>query len=115
MVAKAPRSLESRRNLQASERPYLLHSDTTMPPSDFANADIESIIEQLTLDEQVALITGVGLWYTHAIPRLNIPAIKVRRISVQHEDINRLLIGQRWAQWYEVNIVAPSYSISYGS
>ncbi|EJD06139.1 beta-glucosidase [Fomitiporia mediterranea MF3/22] len=48
-----------------------------MPPSDFANADIPSIVEKLTLEEATALIAGVGFWHTHGIERLNIPAVKV--------------------------------------
>ncbi|KAF8577032.1 glycoside hydrolase family 3 protein [Ramaria rubella] len=48
-----------------------------MPPSDFAKADIRSIVEQLSLEEAISLIAGVGFWHTHAIPRLGIPAIKV--------------------------------------
>nr|AMK37826.1 beta-glucosidase [Inonotus obliquus]AMK37827.1 beta-glucosidase [Inonotus obliquus] len=48
-----------------------------MAPSDFANADIPSIVEKLTLEEATALIAGVGFWRTHAIERLGIPAIKV--------------------------------------
>ncbi|TFK20101.1 glycoside hydrolase family 3 protein [Coprinopsis marcescibilis] len=48
-----------------------------MPPSDFANANIEEIVEKLTLDEAIQLTAGVGFWHTHAIERLGIPAIKV--------------------------------------
>ena len=48
-----------------------------MPPSDFANANVDEIVEQLTTDEAILLTAGVGFWYTHAIPRLGIPAIKV--------------------------------------
>ncbi|KAF8555424.1 glycoside hydrolase family 3 protein [Imleria badia] len=48
-----------------------------MPPSDFANANVDEIVEQLTTDEVILLTAGVGLWHTHAVPRLGIPAIKV--------------------------------------
>ncbi|KAL0065948.1 hypothetical protein AAF712_007075 [Marasmius tenuissimus] len=48
-----------------------------MPPSDFAKANIDEILEQLTTDEAIQLIAGVGFWHTHAVPRLGIPAIKV--------------------------------------
>ena len=48
-----------------------------MPPSDFANASIPNVLEQLTTDEAILLTAGVGFWHTHAIPRLGIPAIKV--------------------------------------
>ena len=49
-----------------------------MAPSDFANADLDAIVSQLTTDEAILLTAGVGFWYTHAIERLGIPAIKVR-------------------------------------
>ena len=49
-----------------------------MPPSDFANADIDEIIDKLTTEESVKLIAGVGFWHTASIERLGIPAIKVR-------------------------------------
>nr|QNS30905.1 beta-glucosidase [Auricularia heimuer] len=48
-----------------------------MAPSDFANADIDALLEQLTHDEAVALIAGVGFWHTAPIPRLGVPQIKV--------------------------------------
>ena len=33
------------------------------------------IIKQLTLQEKCALLSGADVWHTHAIPRLNIPAM----------------------------------------
>lgn len=48
-----------------------------MAPSDFAKADIPSVVDQLTTEEAISLIAGVGFWSTHAIPRLGVPAIKV--------------------------------------
>lgn len=48
-----------------------------MPPSDFAKADIDDIVAQLTSDEAILLTAGVGFWHTHGIPRLGVPAIKV--------------------------------------
>ncbi|KAL5511937.1 hypothetical protein ACEPAH_5156 [Sanghuangporus vaninii] len=48
-----------------------------MAPSDFANADIPSIVEKLTLEEATSLIAGVGFWRTHGVERLGIPAVKV--------------------------------------
>jgi hypothetical protein len=49
-----------------------------MAPSDFANADIDEVVNQLTTQEAILLTAGVGFWHTHAIERLGIPAIKVR-------------------------------------
>ena len=40
-------------------------------------ADIAALLDQLTLDEQVSLLAGADSWRTVAIPRLNIPALKV--------------------------------------
>ena len=48
-----------------------------MAPSDFASADIPSVVEKLTLEEATALIAGVGFWHTHGVDRLGIPSIKV--------------------------------------
>ncbi|KAI0053793.1 glycoside hydrolase family 3 protein [Auriscalpium vulgare] len=48
-----------------------------MPASDFANADLDEIVENLKTEEAIALIAGVGFWHTHAVPRLGIPAVKV--------------------------------------
>ncbi|OJA21227.1 hypothetical protein AZE42_07989 [Rhizopogon vesiculosus] len=54
-----------------------LDSKLAMPWSDFANADVDDIVEKLTTDEAILLTAGVGFWHTHEIPRLGIPAIKV--------------------------------------
>ncbi|RDB19225.1 putative beta-glucosidase I [Hypsizygus marmoreus] len=48
-----------------------------MAPSDFANANIDEILESLTTDEAISLTAGVGFWHTHKIERLGVPAIKV--------------------------------------
>ena len=48
-----------------------------MPPSDFKNADIDKIVDQLTTDEAILLTAGVGFWRTHGVPRLGVPALKV--------------------------------------
>jgi hypothetical protein len=56
-----------------------------MPPSDFANANIDEIVDKLTTEEAVKIIAGVGFWYTAAIERLGIPAIKVRHfVNLAH-------------------------------
>ncbi|GJE88185.1 glycoside hydrolase family 3 protein [Phanerochaete sordida] len=48
-----------------------------MAPSDFAKADIDEVVEQLTTDEAILLTAGVGFWHTHGVPRLGVPALKV--------------------------------------
>ncbi len=40
-------------------------------------ARIEELVRALTLEEKVALATGVDMWHTAAIPRLGIPALKL--------------------------------------
>ncbi len=40
-------------------------------------ARIESLLDQLTLEEQASLLAGADMWETVPIPRLGIPAIKV--------------------------------------
>ncbi|MCW5850669.1 MAG: glycoside hydrolase family 3 C-terminal domain-containing protein [Anaerolineae bacterium] len=42
-----------------------------------ASEHIETLLSQLTLAEQVALLAGADHWRTVPIPRLNIPALKV--------------------------------------
>ena len=38
---------------------------------------IEALLDAMTLEEQVSLLAGADFWRTVAIPRLNIPALKV--------------------------------------
>ncbi|KAG6844543.1 hypothetical protein H0H87_006027 [Tephrocybe sp. NHM501043] len=48
-----------------------------MAPSDFAKANIDEIIDNLTTEEAILLTAGVGFWHTHAVERLGVPAVKV--------------------------------------
>ncbi|KAJ7581226.1 beta-glucosidase [Mycena floridula] len=48
-----------------------------MSPSDFANADVDELVTQLTTDELISLTAGVGFWKTHEVQRLGIPSVKV--------------------------------------
>ncbi|KAI0343869.1 beta-glucosidase [Trametopsis cervina] len=48
-----------------------------MAPSDFKNADIDEVVENLTTDEAILLTAGVGFWHTHGVPRLGVPPLKV--------------------------------------
>ncbi len=38
---------------------------------------IDDLLEQMTLQEKVSMLAGVSMWYTAAIERLGIPALKV--------------------------------------
>ena len=60
-----------------------------MPPSDFASADIDEVMNELTTDEAILLTAGVGFWYTHSIERLGIPAIKVFDLHILHDQLSR--------------------------
>ena len=40
-------------------------------------ANIEELIQQMTLEEKISLLAGADLWHTVAVPRLGIPQIKV--------------------------------------
>ncbi|RAK79311.1 beta-glucosidase H [Aspergillus fijiensis CBS 313.89] len=51
--------------------------ETNSAFAQIANADLEVLLKQLTLDEKVALLTGDDFWHTVAIPRLGIPSIRL--------------------------------------
>ena len=40
-------------------------------------ANIEELIQQMTLEEKISLLAGADLWHTVPVPRLGIPQIKV--------------------------------------
>ncbi|KAH8833090.1 glycoside hydrolase superfamily [Flagelloscypha sp. PMI_526] len=42
-----------------------------------ANFDPEKLLEQLTSEEKIALLSGYDFWHTVPIPRLNIPSVRV--------------------------------------
>ncbi|KAF8963765.1 beta-glucosidase [Flammula alnicola] len=48
-----------------------------MAPSDFAKANVDEIVNNLTTEEAILLTAGVGFWHTEKIERLGIPAVKV--------------------------------------
>lgn len=39
--------------------------------------DVETLLTQLTLEEKAALVSGTNFMYTNAIPRLNIPSVRM--------------------------------------
>jgi beta-glucosidase len=49
----------------------------TMTSSHIAKANVAELVDNLTTDEAISLIAGVGFWHTHEVSRLGIPAIKV--------------------------------------
>ena len=39
--------------------------------------DIDKIVNELTLEEKISLLSGFNSWYTNKIKRLDIPSIKM--------------------------------------
>lgn len=39
--------------------------------------DVDALLDQMTLEEQVSLLSGADFWRTVAVPRLNIPPLKL--------------------------------------
>lgn len=74
-----------------------------MAPSDFAKANLDEVVEKLTVEEAIQLTAGVGFWHTAAIPRLDIPAVKVgfgtMLLSFAYLTYVDHHIGQRWTEW----------------
>ena len=68
-----------------------LTSTVAMPPSDFATADIDQVLHELTTDEAILVTAGVGFWNTHSVERLGIPAIKVFVFYILHDRFIILL------------------------
>ncbi|WP_394553845.1 glycoside hydrolase family 3 N-terminal domain-containing protein [Agromyces sp. MMS24-JH15] len=48
---------------------------TTAEHVRFGEASLDEVLAALTLDEKALLLEGVDSWYTHAVPRLGIPAL----------------------------------------
>jgi beta-glucosidase len=48
-----------------------------MTAAEFAKADLDDILARLSVEDAVKLLSGVGFWRTHAVPKLGIPSIKV--------------------------------------
>ena len=55
-----------------------------MPPSDFAKANVEEVLNKLSTEEAILLTAGVGFWHTHEVERLGVPSIKVSTFLVNH-------------------------------
>lgn len=71
-----------------------------MTPSDFAKADVEDVLNNLTTEETILLTAGVGFWRTHAVERLGVPAIKASDVKnvfgLSHKSS---FSGQRRSKW----------------
>ena len=84
MVNDGDHSLDHSVRIKADGPPIRTYHRTssTMAPSDFADANIDEIMDSLTTDEAISLTAGVGFWHTHAIERLKIPPVKVLSLSL---------------------------------
>jgi hypothetical protein len=82
----------------------VLHRGFTMNsiPADM-DAQVQSLISRLTLDEKISLLAGKNTGETASIDRLDIPSLKVKppstTIRVVVLPVLTLDIGQRWSQW----------------
>ncbi|KAF8555430.1 glycoside hydrolase [Imleria badia] len=72
-----------------------------MRPSNFASANVDEIVEQLTTDEAILLTAGVGFWHTHGVPRLGIQVIKVSEWPEWHQ-------GGTISSWAPLQRFSPS-------
>lgn len=87
MAAESSAFLYSTRGRYKPPRnPCLLNRDSSLSSSipstmssasKFARANLEDVVGALNQEEAISLISGVGFWNTAAIPRLNVPSIKV--------------------------------------
>lgn len=41
----------------------------------------DELLAQLTSEEKIRLLSGDDMWHTVAVPRLNIPRVRVRQVS----------------------------------
>ena len=46
--------------------------------------DIKKVVNEMTLEEKISLLSGFDSWYTNKIERLNIPSIKMSDLSLIH-------------------------------
>lgn len=41
-----------------------------------SDLDVEKVLKQLTLDEKIALVSGIDFWHTALVERLDIPSLR---------------------------------------
>jgi len=52
----------------------------------------EELLEQLTAEEKIALLSGYDFWHTVPIPRLGIPSVRVSDGPVRVQGIFAIII-----------------------
>ncbi len=50
---------------------------TDRTPQHDLEGRVDALLEQMTLDEKVAMVAGVDMWRTPGVPRLDVPGLKV--------------------------------------
>lgn len=74
--------------------------------------DIKSLIQQLTVEEKVALVSGTDFMYTNPVPRLNIPSIRMsdgpHGLRVQKEGGDNGVAGSEPATAFPTAVTTAS-------
>jgi beta-glucosidase len=42
-----------------------------------SNFNVEDVLTKLDLNEKISLLSGIDFWHTAAVPRLNVPSIRL--------------------------------------
>lgn len=56
---------------------------------------IDQILDELTLDEKIKLLSGRDTWATNSVERLGIPSITVRFKHVSPQEVDLIVLGRQ--------------------